>query len=74
MITIDYVMRPGPRGVAVATFLPTLLMCGMPWLPYPKAAAWLASLLFLAVVLLLATVAVFAVVPLVSIKLVLGEA
>jgi hypothetical protein len=72
--TINFVMRPGAVGVAAATFAPTLLMCGMPWLPYPKAAAWLASLLFLAVVLLLMTVAVFAVVPLVSIKLVWVEA
>lgn len=72
--TINFVLRPGAIGVAAATFAPTLLMCGMPWLPYPKAAAWLASLLFLAVVLFLATVAVFAVVPLMSIKLVWVEA
>ena len=70
--TINFVMWPGAIGVAAATFAPTLLMCGMPWLPYPKAAAWLASLLFLAVVLFLATVAIFAVVPLVSVKLVLA--
>jgi hypothetical protein len=72
VITIDYVMRPGPRGVAIATFLPTLLMCGMPWLPYPKAAPWLASLLFLAAVFILATVVFSATVPLVDIKIVLG--
>jgi hypothetical protein len=32
--TINFVMRPGAIGVTAATFAPTLLMCGMPWLPY----------------------------------------
>jgi hypothetical protein len=59
-------------GVAAATFAPTLLMCGMPWLPYPKTAAWLASLLFLAIVFWLSLVALFAVTPLMDLKLVMG--
>jgi hypothetical protein len=70
--TINFVMRPGAIGVAAATFAPTLLMCGMPWLPYPKAAAWLASLLFLAIAFWLSLVALFAVTPLVDLKLAMG--
>jgi hypothetical protein len=70
--TINFVMRPGAVGVAAATFAPTLLMCGMPWLPYPKAAAWLASLLFLAIVFWLSLVVLFAVTPLMDLKLVMG--
>jgi hypothetical protein len=70
--TINFVMRPGAIGVAAATFAPTLLMCGMPWLPYPKAAAWLASLLFLAIVFWLSLVVLFAVTPLMDLKLVMG--
>jgi hypothetical protein len=70
--TINFVMRPGAIGVAAATFAPTLLMCGMPWLPYPKAAAWLAALLFLAIVFWLSLVALFAVTPLMDLKLVMG--
>jgi hypothetical protein len=70
--TINFVLRPGPIGVAAGTLAMTLLMVATLWLPYSKAAAWLVSLLFLAIVLLLALVALFAIMPLTDIRPVMG--
>lgn len=61
--TLNFVVWPGPVGIGVATLLAGSAMLVMPWFPYPKLAAVLASLLFLVAVFLLGLVVVSAVLP-----------
>lgn len=71
--TINFVWRPGAAGVGAVTLGLTLLMGAAVWLPSAKWAGWLAAGLFLATVFYLAVVALFAVAPLVDIRLVMGD-
>lgn len=70
--TINFVWRPGAAGVGAVTLGMTLLMGAVVWLPSAKWAGWLASGLFLATVFYLALVALFAVTPLLDLKLAMG--
>ena len=69
MNTINFVWRPGAGAVTLGM---TLLMGAAVWLPSQKMAGWLASGLFLATAFYLALVALFAVAPLVDLKLAMG--
>ncbi|WP_428307249.1 hypothetical protein [Lacipirellula sp.] len=72
--TINFVVWPGPVGIGLATLLAVLVMLAMPWFPYPKLAAVVASLVFLVAVYLLAIVVVSAVLPLEDLQMLVPAA
>jgi hypothetical protein len=72
--TINFVVWPGPMGIGLATLAPGLVMLVMPWFPFPKLAAGMASLLFLGAVFFLAFVVVSAVLPFEDLRMIVPAA